>query len=220
MTNKRHCAGVSGVMALLAACLACTSLQDLSAYSAGPSDGAAPPDFQPPAADDNEQPLAPLPDAGAPAAPVAEARDPADLPLLPTGNADAGAAGCTGPAEFTAPDSSTCYRLGDTTGAWRDARAFCQGWGGDLAQVQSPEENSLLSQHTEQDAWLGASDVEDEGTFRWVNGDDVDLDSLWASAQPDNYEGREDCMELRQLDDRWNDAPCMSPKVALCERAP
>jgi hypothetical protein len=215
MTNTRLDAGFSGVTALLMACLACTSLQDLSSYSAGSSDGAEAPAFQPPAAQSNDEALTPAPDAGAAAAPASEAQNPSDVPLIAPDAVDAADA-CTGPGEFTG--STSCYRLGDTAVAWRDAREFCQGWGGDLAKVESVEENDLLSEHTEQDSWLGASDFEDEGTFRWVDGDEVDPDGSWAPAQPDNFEGRENCLELREQDDNWNDVPCLSPKLALCER--
>lgn len=218
MTNKRLDAGFSGVTALLMACIACTSLQDLSSYSAGSSSSAgAADDLAPPVAHAVEEAPAPTPDAGAPNTPAVEAQSPADVPLIPPGSV----AGddCTAPDEFTDADASSCYRLGDTTSAWRDARDLCQAWGGDLAKVESVEENTLLAAHCDEDVWLGASDFDDEGNFSWFDAAAVDADGPWAPAQPDNYEGREDCLELRALDDSWNDVPCMSPKLPLCERA-
>jgi hypothetical protein len=221
MTHTRLDAGFSGVTALLMTCLACTSLQELSSYSAGSSDGAAAPDSQPtaPSSSGDEAPP-PTPDAGAPAPPAVEAQNPTDVPLSPPDSVDdVDADDCTGPGEFTDPGGFSCYQLSDTLGPWRDARDLCQAWGGDLAKVESVEENTLLGARSDRDVWLGASDFEDEGNFRWFDGDDVDPDGSWAPAQPDNYEGSENCLELRAMDNRWNDVPCTSEKVALCERA-
>jgi hypothetical protein len=218
MMDTRLDAGYSGVTALLMTCLACTSLQDLSSYSAGSSDDAAPPDVQPTADDDADESPSPTPDAGAPAPPAVEVQTPTDVPLIPPDSVDS-ASDCTGPDEFTDPDRTSCYQLGDALGPWRDARDLCQAWGGDLAKLESDEENTLLAERSDQDMWLGASDFEDEGNFRWFDGDDVDPDGSWAPAQPDNFEGRENCLELRAMDNRWNDVPCTSEKLALCERA-
>jgi hypothetical protein len=218
MTHTRLDAGFPGVTALLAVCLACTSLQDLSSYSSGTTDSAAPPDSQAPNAQEPDELPPPSPDAGASEGSAIEAENPADLPLLPTDNVDA-VDDCTGDGEFTDPEATSCYQLGDTLSSWRDARDLCQAWGGDLAKVESVEENTLLADRSDEDVWLGASDLEDEGNFRWFDGDDVDGEGPWAPAQPDNFEGRENCMELRAMDDRWNDVPCMSEKFALCERA-
>jgi len=217
MINTRHDAGFSGMTALLLTCLGCTSLEDLSSYSAGSNDAAAPSLLQAPVEEGPDDGLAPPADAGAAEMPVIEAQDPGAVPLVPTDMGDA-ADDCTGPGEFENPSATSCYLLADTTTSWRDARDACQDWGGDLAQVESVEENTLLSEHSTGDSWLGASDFQDEGSFRWVDGDEVDPGGLWAPAQPDNFGGNENCMELREADDLWNDVPCMSPKLPICER--
>ncbi len=218
MTHTRLDAGFSGVTALLAACLACTSLQDLSSYSAGSAESAPPPDPQSSDAQGPDQPPPPAPDAGGSTGAAAEAQNPSDVPLIAPGSVD-DADDCTGAGEFTDPDGAACYLIGGDLAGWRDARDLCQAWGGDLAKVESVEENTRLADRSDEDVWLGASDLEDEGNFRWFDGDDVDGEGPWAPAQPDNFEGRENCMELRAMDDRWNDVPCMSEKFALCERA-
>jgi hypothetical protein len=223
MTNTRLDAGFSGVSALLMACLACTSLEDLSSYSSGSAaNSAAPPSFQAPPDAGTDEPPPQTPDAGAPEPPAVETPNPletpnpADVPLVPPDTADA-SDDCTALDEFTSAGSASCYRLGDATTSWLDARDFCQAWGGDLAEITSVEENNLVAQRSDQDVWLGASDTDEEGNFRWIGG--ADVEGPWAFAQPDDYEGREDCVELRAMDDRWNDAPCTTEKAALCERA-
>ena len=218
MNDTRLEAGFAGVTALWVGCLGCTSLSDLSAYSAGPSDAAATPSFEAPAAAMPASAAAPPPDAGSDEPSIVEAQSPGDVPLLPA-DSEGAEADCSGPGEFSAADSSSCYRLDETFTGWGDARTLCQSWGGDLAQLEAMEESTLLAEHADRDAWLGASDLDEEGTFRWVDGAEVDRDGAWAVAQPDNYGGRENCLELRAEDDLWNDVPCMGYKQALCERA-
>ncbi|XP_027217530.1 collectin-11 isoform X2 [Penaeus vannamei] len=82
--------------------------------------------------------------------------------------------------------------------SWTQARTFCQGMAGDLAQPRHL--NALLAVVAEKyksgpsHLWLGASDLETEGTFRWLSGDLVT--SGWRENQPDDAEGDEDCLEM------------------------
>jgi hypothetical protein len=216
MTNTRLDARLSGLTPLLTACLGCFSLQDLSSYSEGSAVTAELPS--------SGEPLAAADDAGASEIRAMENQDPANLPLAPAGTADttdpAGTADdCAAAGEFSDPASSSCYLLSESAGSWRDGRDLCQIWGGDLAQLVSREETALASEHCDEDVWIGARDFEEEGNFRWLDGDELDPeDASWGAGQPDNYEGREDCVELRANDDNWNDASCGSDKPALCER--
>lgn len=239
MTPTQHEAGLSGMMALLLSCCACTSLDDLSSYSGG-SD-APPPAFQATspessAAASNEPP-APTPDAGASEPEAVEAQDPANVALVPSDSIDATNSNsntntntdssdpsepsddCTGEGTFTDADASVCYIIGDTAASWGEGRDFCESWGGDLVQVGSREENALLREHATLDVWLGANDLATEGDFRWLDGGALDDGPPWAFGQPDDFENIEDCVELRAMDDSWNDVPCSSLKPPVCERA-
>ena len=217
--NTRRDANLSGVVALLTACCACTSLADLSSYSDG-SGAPPPPAFQSPSAEADDEAVvvdAPAPDAGTPDTPNVEAQNPANVALVPDDGIDT-SDDCAGDGAFTDADATACYLVGDAAASWREGRDFCQSWGGALAQVGSREENALLSEHADLDVWLGANDLDQEGTFRWLDGSSLD-DAPWGPGQPDNYDNREDCVELRAIDDNWNDAPCTSIKPPLCERA-
>jgi hypothetical protein len=206
MTNARLDARLSGLIPLLTASVGCLSLQELSSYSEGGAATTEP---------SSDEPLALAPDAGAADVRAMELQDPTTLFISP--DAAVAAAGCAGAGEFTDAASTSCYLLGESSGSWRDGRDFCQGWGGDLAQLVSREENELASERSEDDVWIGAREFDGEGTFRWLDGDELD-DASWGPGQPDDYQGREDCVELRASDDNWNDAPCGSEKRALCER--
>jgi hypothetical protein len=129
---------------------------------------------------------------------------------------------CAAVGGFKLSVNSACYMLGDTTFAWQDARHFCQAWGGDLVEIGSPEENALVAEHIRGSAWIGATDQDQEGVFRWTGGDPLTGFAVWAAGQPDNLQGDEDCSELRAFDREWRDVPCTGDvaRQALCERPP
>jgi hypothetical protein len=145
-----------------------------------------------------------LSDAGTPVRPAVDAADE-----------------CAASGGFTISDTSSCYLVGDTALSWQEARTFCQAWGGDLVQIGSAEENAQLAQRIDEAAWLGATDLEVEGTFRWLGGDPLEY-TEWFMGQPNNLQGLEDCTELRAIDGQWADLPCTDEvaRQALCERPP
>jgi hypothetical protein len=126
---------------------------------------------------------------------------------------------CSAAGGFTIAATSSCYRLGDRTSSWYEARAACQAWDADLVEIGSQEENLQLAEHIAGSAWIGATDEEEEGTFRWVGGGVVEF-MAWADGQPNNLEGLEDCAVLDAADARWTDVSCVDSfgQQALCER--
>lgn len=240
MVNTRHEAGWADVarrgsaLTAVMLCVGCTSLEDLSSYSEGSAGAGGFPVFQPPRGGAASEP-SPRPSGSGAVATASESQNPAGVPLLPaesdsagSGNGDdsedsedtdPGEDDCAGEEEFTDAEATTCYVILPDADSWREARAGCLEWGGDLARIDSDAENDLLSEQTEGDVWLGAGDFLEEGNFRWIDGEPVDDDGDWAPGQPDNFENREDCLELRSFDDNWNDVPCTSSKRGLCERA-
>jgi hypothetical protein len=226
-----------GAAVLLTGFVGCVPLKDLSSYS----EGAAPEQSasrEPPPQDsmgnpgasaqtnattldeDNpaDAPLEPAPtrfDRNAPAPTAATLVD-AATPAPPTADA---ADRCAAIGGFTISDTTSCYLVGDTTSSWQDARNICQAWGGDLAQIDSAEENAQLAQRPEGAAWIGATDLVDEGTFRWAGGDLLEY-TEWLMGQPNNLQGLEDCAELRTIDGQWADVPCADDiaRQALCEQ--
>jgi len=127
---------------------------------------------------------------------------------------------CEALGGFTIAATESCYILGDNVSAWQDARNFCQAWGGDLVEIDSDAENEALARRIEANVWIGATDQEEEGTFRWAGGAPLAYVG-WGRDQPNDLEANEDCSELRLFDDRWGDVPCAGDvtRRALCERA-
>ena len=60
---------------------------------------------------------------------------------------------------------------------YEDARLFCQEWGGDLVTIKNEyqmQELAILEViNIEQSYLIGATDLEQEGTFKWVDGCEV-----------------------------------------------
>ncbi len=65
--------------------------------------------------------------------------------------------------------------------------------------------------------WLGASDIEKEGTFVWETSKTVMAFSKWSSGQPDNWQGNENCVHFWQNVNEWNDESCNDAMAAMCE---
>ena len=65
--------------------------------------------------------------------------------------------------------------------------------------------------------WLGGSDELNEGRWKWVTtGKNVTADSyFWGSGQPNNYEGRQHCLETH--DGEWYDDSCENSNISACE---
>lgn len=79
-----------------------------------------------------------------------------------------------------------------------------------------------VSGHT-LDWWLGGSDLEQEGTFRWVNGESVVFNNWYKlyPIQPDANDVNADCI-VAQPDSNyrgtWFDRGCSSSQNFICER--
>ena len=100
--------------------------------------------------------------------------------------------------------------------------------GGALGEVLTAEEQVVLVEHmageevlSSRDHWLGLSDLEKEGEWVWVSGEEV-VYSAWAPGQPDDFQG-EDCGVLLGAVGDWNpalwsDQPCTAPHHPICEK--
>lgn len=113
------------------------------------------------------------------------------------------------------------------TFSWSDATTLCANRGGALARVDSADAHAqvvaLLTREGLQSVWLGASDREVEGTFRWHDGSPLaDGFTLWRPGEPnDGGLVGEDCLEL-VIDDPigWADTRCNQRRASLCELPP
>uniref|UniRef100_A0A667ZL84 C-type lectin domain-containing protein n=1 Tax=Myripristis murdjan TaxID=586833 RepID=A0A667ZL84_9TELE len=111
--------------------------------------------------------------------------------------------------------SSSCYFISSESKNWEESRQDCLRRGADLMIINSREEQSFLNKFSDT-LWIGLSDQETEGEWRWVDGSGLNY-RYWAKGQPDDY-GGEDCGEVRPTRDGWNDFPCSESLQWICEK--
>ena len=99
--------------------------------------------------------------------------------------------------------------------AFADARVFCTDLGGDLAVLETEEENQFMYDAGAESMVFGLTDEAVEGSFVWVDGQSATYDA-WAEAQPDDAGGDEDCVQY-YADATWNDIPCTNAYGFVCE---
>uniref|UniRef100_A0A668A7B0 C-type lectin domain-containing protein n=1 Tax=Myripristis murdjan TaxID=586833 RepID=A0A668A7B0_9TELE len=112
--------------------------------------------------------------------------------------------------------NSSCYFISSESKNWNESRQDCLRRGADLVIINSREENSFLKNFRVR-LWIGLSDLETEGEWKWVDGSSLSYTS-WAEGQPDDYGGKEDCGVLRPVYDGWNDFPCSLGRPWICEK--
>ncbi|MCP4124429.1 MAG: HYR domain-containing protein, partial [Bacteroidetes bacterium] len=87
---------------------------------------------------------------------------------------------------------------------WWDAKAVGESMGGYLAVINDAVENQMLGSFLRnQHAYVGLSDHEEEGVFKWVNGDPVTFEN-WYPNQPNDYNNSQDFVQLLYTGE-WND---------------
>jgi Lectin C-type domain len=132
-----------------------------------------------------------------------------------------------GAAEERGPNGD-CYLAVTSEGTWSDARDDCRdrGTGWDLATIRDADEDAFVLTITGYEAWIGATDTSNEGTWSWV-GDDApffDVDGAvpddpytnWSSNEPNDADGS-DCLRMLTTG-MWADLACDSAKGHVCQQ--
>jgi hypothetical protein len=132
---------------------------------------------------------------------------------------------CNASGEFEDITTGECYRIGTTAVTWSAALADCAAWGGSLAGISSQAEQDFLFAHkSNNNCWIGFNDIQNEGTFVWVNGETSSY-THWLAGEPNNNGGNEDCGQFAggyakppSTVGFWNDANCSGTACYYCER--
>lgn len=111
------------------------------------------------------------------------------------------------------------FKLFTNTKTWAEAKADCEARGGHLVTSTSKEKNDFLASITgKTSVWLGATDEETEGVWKWINGEKWDYTNWHCHVQPDNIGSKEHYLQFTWNGvGKWNDLPATSKLAYVCE---
>ncbi|KAI4894932.1 hypothetical protein NFI96_022974 [Prochilodus magdalenae] len=117
------------------------------------------------------------------------------------------------------------YYLSTEKKSWRESRQYCTDKGADLVIINSREEEEFISKaFGGTEAWIGLTDSDTEGVWKWVDGSALTTE-FWWTGEPNDYNGEEDCgiTGFRGAGpdniSTWADYPCHHPVVGICEKS-
>lgn len=98
------------------------------------------------------------------------------------------------------------YQVFDISKNWTQAKEYCENLGGHLVTITDSEEQSFVSnlvkRGNKDTYWLGATDVEVEGEWKWITGEPFEYQNGSFDNGPP---GPEDWLEMIASSGRWND---------------
>lgn len=117
---------------------------------------------------------------------------------------------------YDAKYNGHCYKIVDTGTTWGQARAACERQGGHLVTITSSQEQSVVAsllrnKGRKNNYWLGG--LKSGSRWQWITGESFSY-SHWSAGQPDNFQGRENCLSMYRNRNpyaynnlgEWNDA--------------
>ena len=102
------------------------------------------------------------------------------------------------------------YEFYNSNYNWDTAKQYAESKGGHLLTITSAEEQAFIeNENSVGNIWLGASDAEQEGVWKWITGESFNY-SKWASGEPNDYYNGEDYLSLVSYSNDknlfWNDS--------------
>ncbi|XP_070684540.1 uncharacterized protein [Pempheris klunzingeri] len=115
--------------------------------------------------------------------------------------------------------SGSVYYISSIMETWQNSRDDCLKRSADLMIINSKEEQTFTGRFQKL-LWIGLTDREKEGTWKWVDGTPLTT-SYWTYNEPNGASDRdEDCAEIKDhnLRNSWNDESCDLQKFWICEK--
>ncbi|XP_053336223.1 C-type lectin domain family 6 member A-like [Clarias gariepinus] len=116
--------------------------------------------------------------------------------------------------------NSSFYCMSTEKKNWTKSRQDCRDKGADLLIINSREEQEFISKQLDGSVyWIGLSDRDTEGEWKWVDGKPLTTES-WAKNELSDKDGVEDCAEIYHSSDGciWNDYKCSDTRHWICEK--
>uniref|UniRef100_A0A8C1I8Z2 C-type lectin domain-containing protein n=1 Tax=Cyprinus carpio TaxID=7962 RepID=A0A8C1I8Z2_CYPCA len=112
---------------------------------------------------------------------------------------------------------SSLYYLSSERKSWTESKRYCTERGTNLIIINNREEqvrNGLLMVLVNNRVWIGLTDSDVEGRWKWVDGS-IPTSWFWMPAEP-NGSRRENC--ALTIAAKWADHPCTEEFNWMCER--
>lgn len=123
-------------------------------------------------------------------------------------------------------DNGHFYQRFDLPGIWMQGKLHCEEQGGYLATITSLKEDEFVHVKVLNRLpglsyfWIGGTDEDTEGAWRWVSGETWDFQN-WQAGEPNNKAGFEHCLCYKSARGKlpgWNDYSCLEQTFGfVCE---
>ncbi|KAK3581830.1 hypothetical protein CHS0354_007232 [Potamilus streckersoni] len=104
---------------------------------------------------------------------------------------------------------------------------YCEMYGGHLVVIETDSEEKYIAGYISKLSpgsfnsgtfWLGASNLQVEGEWIWLNSGGKMRYSNWQQGEPNNANSNENCLEMSFSNNfRWNDNKCNNKFNFICE---
>lgn len=119
------------------------------------------------------------------------------------------------PTGYTLASATKCWQVAPAPADWLDALTSCVQQGGTLATVETQQQQDVLASLLgPEGAWIGLSDILNEGTFTWRDDSPLLYTNWKTNGQPNNANGNQHCVQARP---DWDDTVCGKVQPYVCQ---
>ncbi|XP_078374426.1 uncharacterized protein LOC144657969 [Oculina patagonica] len=114
----------------------------------------------------------------------------------------------------------SCYAQFTQARRWSDADTHCKSESAQLVKIESADENEFIRQNfllIGGDYWIGLTDAETEGVWKWSDGSQLTGYTHWDSNEPTGLNW-ENCVAIRNTGAQWYDRSCTDWKGCICKK--
>ncbi|XP_069505663.1 hepatic lectin-like [Ambystoma mexicanum] len=124
-------------------------------------------------------------------------------------------------------NNSRCYLFSIEYASWENSQTSCRGQQSDLVIISDRMEQDFITTKTRvfDIHWIGLTDKEQQGQWKWVNGSTLQQGGFWKCSQPDNSGSSEHCAtvgtghcDALPFLNNWNDDTCAKAHKYICEK--
>ncbi|MBN2803933.1 MAG: hypothetical protein JXR91_12645 [Deltaproteobacteria bacterium] len=119
--------------------------------------------------------------------------------------------GCNTPSTLS---NGHTYVYCNTPLSWNNASLACEQYGMHLATINTATENIFVGSLITVPAWVGASEIDIEENWQWLDGSEFNYTN-WTTGAPNNQTNLS-CLEFL-MSGKWDESYCTQAKSYVCE---